>query len=155
MAKQDPNLKISPAYRRKVEMHLEPEAIQVQKQKLVEVDNRLAAREALAKKERKNITKELNEIKQEQAACLAAINSGTIIEETEVKDYMYLQTGSVQVKRVDNGAVVDERPMTDTERQTEMFAPRSMETDQGELTASIGEQTKAKRSKKAPKDQPN
>jgi len=119
--KKDPNVKIGPAYDTEVELKLDPEAIEQRKQELVEIDNRLIAREAKAKEERKQIKGELTDIKDERNSCLAAINSGIRTQTLKVKPYMYLQTGSVQIKRVDTGEVVDERPMTEVERQTELF----------------------------------
>lgn len=121
MEKQDPNVNRGPSYKRRVDRTLDPEAMEAKRLELQAIDNKLAAREVKAKQERKAIQKEIADIKLQQQNCLAALNSGTVTEETMVRDWMYLQTGNVMTRREDNNDVVDQRPMTDSERQGEMF----------------------------------
>lgn len=150
------DVKIGAAYEREVDVDLtDEEAMALEPEHMAKLDEMDEKKEeiAAAKEEHRQAMsghkKELRELEAEELRLRNARKTKQRRIKVQVREHMNLRTGNVEIKRVDTGEVVDERPMTAEERQTEMFALEGGKADPEASKATIADlqAEKAKRTK--------
>ena len=142
------------AFDKEIEIQLDEEAKDEQRRKLVDINNRLLAKEGEKSASSSGFNAELKAIRKERETCLGAINSGCLTEKVKVREYMHIESGQVEIRREDNNEVVGTRDMTAEERQTEMFAGHDGAKANGKSdgsSATVGDLAAARAKKKSSK----
>jgi hypothetical protein len=109
---------------KRIETELSEEKIAERKDQLVTANKSLFGKQAEKALALQGFNADLKGIRQSMRDLVGAIETGKDSEDVEVYEVTVEDRNVVRVLRVDNDALIEERPMTEEERQGELFGAR-------------------------------
>lgn len=118
----EPNMKMGETFERIMMVNLTPEEKEALNDELRDWCTQEEEKTAEKAQAMSEFNGDLRDIRKSKRAVLNALNTGTREVAVKCREYIHVETNTIQIKRLDTGDVIDERAMTAEERQQELFA---------------------------------